>query len=81
MMSRRQPESAYELMVMFFGLINSLATFLAIINDLLRDLTEVGDVVVFIVKTKIEEAHHDIVEKVLRKIAENNLLVKLEKYV
>jgi len=33
---------------MFFGLINLLATFQTIINDLLRDIIKVGDVAVFI---------------------------------
>jgi len=31
------PESVFELTVIFFGLTNSLATFQAIINNLLRD--------------------------------------------
>jgi len=33
---------------MFFGLLNLLATFQTIINDLLRDIIEVGDVAAFI---------------------------------
>jgi len=70
---------------MFFGLINSLATFQTIMNDLLRDMIEVEDVAAFIddvmVKTKTEKEHNDIVEEVLRRIVENDLFVKLEKYV
>ncbi len=50
-------------------------------NNLLRDLIEVGDVAAFMVETEIEEAHDDIVEEVLRRMAENDLLVKPEKYV
>ena len=50
-------------------------------NDLLRDLIKVGDVAAFMVETEIEEAHDDIVEEVLRRMAENDLLVKPEKYV
>ncbi len=42
------PEGAFEPTVMFFGLTNSPATFQIIINDLLRDMIETGDVVVFI---------------------------------
>ena len=42
------PKEAFELMVIFFRLTNSSAAFQAIINDLLRDMIEVGDVVVFI---------------------------------
>jgi len=79
------PESVFELMVMFFGLTNSLVTFQAIMNDLLRNMIEAGDVAVFIddviVETKTEERHDNIVEEVLRRMAENNLFVKLEKYV
>ena len=40
-------EGVFELMVMLFGLMNLPATFQAIINDLLRNMIEVGDVAVF----------------------------------
>ena len=40
--------STYEPMVMFFGLTNSLVTFQAMINDLLRDLIEIRNVAAFI---------------------------------
>ena len=55
-------------------------------NDLLRDMTEARDVVnvVFInnvmVGIETEKEHDDIVEEVLRRMAENNLFVKPEKY-
>jgi len=78
-------ESIFELMVIFFGLINSLANFQAMINDLLRDMIEAGDIAVFIddiiVRMKTKKEHDDIVEEVLRRIAENNLFVKPEKCV
>ena len=55
------------------------------INDLLRDIIEVGDVVAFIddmmVGTETEKGRDNIVEEVLRRMTENNLFVKLEKYV
>jgi len=55
------------------------------INDLLRDIIEIGDITVFIDNVMMEietkKEYNDIVEKVLRKIAENDLFVKLEKYV
>ena len=74
------PESTFELTVMFFGLINSLATFQIIMNDLLRYMIEAGDVAAFIddvmVGTEIEKEHDNIVEKLLRRIAENDLFVK-----
>ena len=55
------------------------------INNLLRDIIEVGDIAVFIdnvmVGTETEEGHNEIVKEVLRRIAKNDLFVKLEKYV
>ena len=78
-------EGAFEPMIMFFGLTNSLATFQAIINDLLRNIIEARDIVVFIddvmVGTETEKGHDEIVKEVLKKMEENNLFVKLEKYV
>ena len=78
------PEDASKLMVIFFGLTNSLVTFQAIMNNLLRDMIETGDVVAFIdnimVRIETEEGNDDMVEEVLRRIAENDLFVKLEKY-
>ena len=79
------PERLFESMVMFFGLTNSLATFQAIINDLLRDLVVEEKVVVFIddvmIATETEEGYNEIVEEVLRRLKENNLFVKPEKCV
>ena len=79
------PEGAFEPTVMFFGLTNSPATFQIMINDLLRDMIEAGDVVVFIdyvIKgMETEEGYDKIIEKVLRRMVENNLFVKPEKYV
>jgi len=78
-------EGAFELIVMFFGLTNSLATFQTIINDLLRDMIEIGDIAAFIdnimVRMETVEEHDDIVEEVLERMAKNNLFVKSEKYV
>jgi len=69
---------------MFFGLTNSSATFQAMMNELLRDLVNMEKVVVFIDNTMIgtegEEEHDELVKKVIRRLAENNLYVKLEKY-
>jgi len=78
------PESIFKLMVMFIGLTNSLATFQAIMNYLPRDMIEAGNVVVFIddviVRTETEEEHDDIAKEILRKMAENDLFIKPEKY-
>jgi len=79
------PKSVYKLTVMFFGLTNSLTTFQVMINDLLRDMIKIVDIVAFIddvmVEMETEERHDNIVEKVLRRIVENYLYVKPEKYI
>jgi len=68
--------------VIFFGLTNLPATFQAIINDILRDLINTGEVVVFmdnLVKIEEEKRYNEIVEEVLRRMEENNLYIKPEK--
>ena len=82
------PEGLFELTVMFFGLTNSPATFQAMMNKLLRDLINTEKIAVFIddviVGTEIEEGHEEgheeLVKEVIRRLEENNLYVKLEKY-
>ena len=78
------PEGFFEPTVMFFRLTNSLATFQAMMNELLRDLINTGKVVVFIddviVGTETEKGHDKLVAKVIRRLKENDLYVKLEKY-
>ena len=78
------PEGLFEPTVMFFGLTNSLATFQAMINDLLRDLVVEEKVAVFIddvmIAMETEEGHDEIVEEVLRRLEENDLFVKPKKY-
>jgi len=70
---------------MFFGLTNLLATFQVMMNDILRDLINTGEVAAFmddvLVRTEKEEKHDKIVEEVLRRMEENNLYIKLEKCV
>jgi len=74
---------AYEPTVMYFGLMNFPATFQTMMNDLFRDLINQGDTVTFIddilVATDMEEGHSELVEKVLKRLEENNLFVKPEK--
>jgi len=74
---------AYEPTVMYFGLMNSPATFQTIINNLFRDLINQGDMVTFIddilVATEMEERHDELVEEILKRLEENNLFVKPEK--
>jgi len=54
-------------------------------NDILRDLINTGEVAVFmdnvLVGTEKEEKHDEIVKKVLRRMEENDLYVKPEKYI
>ena len=68
---------------MFFGLTNLPAIFQAMINELLIDLVNTEKVAVFIdnimVGTEEEEGYNELVEEVIRRLAENNLYVKLEK--
>jgi len=68
---------------MFFGLTNSPAMFQVMMNDLLRDLVVEEKIAVFIddvmIATETEEGHDEIVEKVLRRLEENDLFVKPEK--
>ena len=79
------PEGVFEPIVMFLRLTNLLVAFQAIMNNFLRDMIETGDIAVLIddvmAGTVTEEGHNEIMEKVLRRIAKNNLFVKSEKYV
>ena len=76
-------ERLFKPMVMFFGLTNSPATFQTMINELLRDLINMGKVAVFIddviVGTEEEEKHEKLVVEVIKRLEENNLYVKSEK--
>jgi len=76
-------ERAFEPMVMFFRLTNSLAIVQAMINDLPRDMIEIGKVAVFIdnvmIVAETEEEYDEIVEKLLKRMEENDLFVKPEK--
>jgi len=76
---------SFEPTVMFFGMTNLPATFQAMMNEILRDLINEGKVAVFVdnvlVGTKTGEGHDEIVEEIIRRLEENDLYVKLEKYV
>ena len=78
------PEGSFKPTVMFFGLTNSPATFQAMMNELLRDLINTGKVAAFIddviIRTETEEGYNKIVAEVIRRLEENDLYVKLEKY-
>ena len=76
---------SFKLIVMFFRMTNSPATFQAMMNEILRDLINEGKVAAFVddvlVGTEMEEGHNKIVEEILRRLEENDLYIKLEKCV
>ena len=78
------PERSFEPTVMFFGLTNSPATFQMMMNELLRDLINIGKVAVFIdniiVGMEDEEGHDKLVAEVVKMLEKNDLYVKPEKY-
>jgi len=75
---------AYKPTVMYFGLTNSPATFQTMMNDIFWDLINQGDTATFIdnilVATDTEEKHDELVEEVLKRLEENDLFVKPEKW-
>ena len=77
------PEGSFEPTVMFFGLTNLPAMFQTMMNKLLKDLINMGKVVVFIdniiVGMETKEGHDELVAEVIRRLEENNPYVKPEK--
>ena len=77
-------EGVFEPTVMFFGLTNSPVTFQAMMNEILRDLINTGKVALFIDDVIIwlegEERHNKLVAEMIRKLEENSLYMKPEKY-
>jgi len=71
-------------MVIFFGLTNFPVMFQIIMNKILRDLINTGKIMSFIddviIRTEKKERHDKIVEEVVKRLAENNLYIKPEKY-
>ena len=78
------PKESFKPTVMFFGLTNILSTFQTMMNKLLRDLINIGKVAAFIdnviVRTEDEKRHDELVAEVIRRLEENDLYVKPEKY-
>ena len=73
----------FEPIVMFFGLTNSPAIFQIMMNKILQNLINTGEVASFIdnviVEIKEKKGYNKVVEKVVKRLAENDLHVKLEK--
>jgi len=76
-------KGSFEPTVIFSGLMNSPVTFQAMINELLRDLINIGKAVAFIddviIGTEEEEGHDKLVAEVIKRLEENDLYVKPEK--
>jgi len=74
---------AYKPIVMYFGLTNFPATFQTMMNNLFCNLINQGDTATFIdnilVAMDTEKGHDELVEKVLKRLEENDLFVKPEK--
>ena len=68
---------------MFFGIMNLPAIFQAIMNKILKNIINKEKVAVFVddvlVGTKTEKGYNKIVKKVLKRLNEDNLYVKLKK--
>jgi len=76
---------SFEPTVMFFGMTNLPVIFQAMMNEILRDMINKGKVAAFVddilIGTETEERHDEIMEEVLKRLEENDLYIKLEKYV
>ena len=75
---------SFKLIVMFFRLIKLPAIFQTMMNEILKDLINTRKVVSFIddviIGTETKEGYDKLVEEVVKRLAENNLYVKPEKY-
>ena len=75
---------AYKPTVMYFGLTNFPNTFQTMMNDLFWDLINQENTTTFIddilIATDTEKGYDELVEEVLRRLEENDLFVKPEKY-
>jgi len=76
-------EGSFEPTIMFFGLTNSLTMLQTIINKILQDLVNTGEVAYFInnfiLGTEKKEGYNKVIEEVMKRLVENNLYIKLEK--
>jgi len=70
----------FEPTVMFFGLCNSLATFQAMINDILKDELAEGGVIVYmddiLIFSKTKDKLEELTKRVLQRLRENDLYLK-----
>jgi len=77
-------EGSFKLTAMFFRLTNLLVIFQTMINKIFWDFINTGKIVSFvdniIIEIEIKEEYDKIIEEVVKRLAENDLYVKLEKY-
>ena len=77
--------SSFEPTVMFFRMMNSPATFQAMMNKILRDLINEGKVAAFVdnvlVGTETKDSHNEIVKEILKRLEESDLYIKSKKCV
>ena len=70
------PEGSFEPTVMLFILMNSLAMFQTMINKILWNLINTGEVASFIddmiAEIEDEEGHDEVVEEIVRRLVEND---------
>jgi len=75
---------SFKPIVIFFGMTNLPAIFQAMMNKILRDLINKEKVAAFVdnvlVGTETEEGHDEIVDEILKRLEENDLYIKPEKY-
>src|SRR5713226_9627841 len=73
----------FEPQVMFFGLTNSLATFQAMMNEVFKDLIDMGKVFIYmddiLIATSTLEEHRHLVNLILERLWDNDLFLKPEK--
>ena len=76
-------KGSFELLVMYFSLCNSPATFQKMMNEIFHDMSDVcivyiNDLMIFM-PTDNQEEHDRIVLEVLKRLHDNDLFVKPEK--
>jgi len=74
----------FKLLVMFFGMTNSPATFQTMMNNIFQDFIAKGIMVVYLddilIFTRTEEEHAKAIRQVLQVLQENKLFLHPEKY-
>src|SRR6266699_4946933 len=79
----RTNRGLFELLVMFFGLTNSPATFQTMMNDIFEDLILEGVVVVYLddilIFTETIDEHWKVTRRVLELLEKHKLYLRLDK--